>query len=878
MTTTKPPADVDELKRAAAGRWPEIVPALTIIPAEVLDGRHHPCPKCAGTDRFRALDDFSQTGAVLCNQCFSQDNGDGIAAIQHFAGVDFKAAIHKLADYLGVPANGSGKAHAANGRAKRQPKKAADVAALTKGIKAVDHAPEIIEVFFAKYSQVKPPITPQGIRQCGGKLVRWYGNRCIQLDGRAAIDEPTTTAVVLLRVDGKPFPAVGKIGERKTHTVRGSVNSWIASGDMTTAETVLDAEGVTDLLAVASAGLPPGWVAVTNTAGAKARGKLPRPWANGKTVIVAGDADDPGVEGQRRSAAAYHEAGAQTLLGQLPYAIEKDQGRDIRDWLNEAHAVAELPTVEVTAEQAAEWMKTNAADGQADEDPGTIKLLADAIGHDHHFAQDAGGRLYHYVKGVFRPSGENFVKSQVKQLCVEWGQTKKWSSRLASEVVEFLRVDSPELPDRPPIDLINTESGMVRTQDGELLPHDPKFLSVVQLPVKFDPAATCPNIESFVRTSFPADAHDLAWEIVGVLMVPITWLQKAILLQGAGGNGKSTWLSLIVRFLGKHNVATIPLHRLEVDKFSVSRLVGKLANICADLPSEHLAGTSTFKALTGGDTLPAEFKFKDSFDLDPFARLVFSANHPPRSADSSAAFFRRWTVIPFDRSFDDTADEIPRDILDSKLQSPKELSGLLNRALEGLRRVQRQRRFTEPESVKAAWRDFHATTDPLAVWLDRYTIDDPDAVVIKHVLRVAYNAAVERDGRPAMTAKAFGQAIYKLRPNIDEKQRTIGQKLQWCYVGIGMVSNSADSHDSRDSRDSPLIPTTQRTREDDGDTGIKEGDISAEYPNRDNPVNPVNEVNPADCLHDWVDTQGEDGETRRKCRICGHFYGYVRRK
>ena len=116
-----------------------------------------------------------------------------------------------------------------------------------------------------------------------------------------------------------------------------------------------------------------------------------------------------------------------------------------------------------------------------------------------------------------------------------------------------------------------------------------------------------------------------------------------------------------------------------------------------------------------------------------------------------------------------------RDILDARLQSPEELSGLLNKALEGLRRVQRQRRFTEPESVKAAWRDFHATTDPLAVWLDRNTIDDPDAVVIKQVLRVAYNAAVERDGRPAMTAKAFGQAIFKLRPNIDGKQRIMAK-------------------------------------------------------------------------------------------------------
>ena len=81
----------------------------------------------------------------------------------------------------------------------------------------------------------------------------------------APIDSPTITAVVLLRVEGTPFPAAGKIGERKTHTVKGSVNSWLTSGDVATAETILDAEGVTDLLAAVSAGLPPGWVAVSNT-------------------------------------------------------------------------------------------------------------------------------------------------------------------------------------------------------------------------------------------------------------------------------------------------------------------------------------------------------------------------------------------------------------------------------------------------------------------------------------------------------------------------------------------------------------------------------------------------------------------------------------
>ena len=53
---------------------------------------------------------------------------------------------------------------------------------------------------------------------------------------------------------------------------------------------------------------------------AKARGTLPRPWAKGKRVIVAGDADKPGQDGQRQAAAAYVQAGAaEVLLAKLPY-------------------------------------------------------------------------------------------------------------------------------------------------------------------------------------------------------------------------------------------------------------------------------------------------------------------------------------------------------------------------------------------------------------------------------------------------------------------------------------------------------------------------------------------------------------------------------
>ena len=98
----------------------------------------------------------------------------------------------------------------------------------------------------------------------------------------------------------------------------------------------------------------------------------------------------------------------------------------------------------------------------------------------------------------------------------------------------------------------------------------------------------------------------------------------------------------------------------------MARLVGKLANICPDLPSTDLTGTSVFKSITGGDSLLAERKFEESFEFVPYARLVFSANLPPKSQDASPAFFRRWLVVPFEKTFQAGAHgTIPRAELDA---------------------------------------------------------------------------------------------------------------------------------------------------------------------------------------------------------------------
>jgi putative DNA primase/helicase len=413
----------------------------------------------------------------------------------------------------------------------------------------------------------------------------------------------------------------------------------------------------------------------------------------------------------------------------------------------------------------------------------TTEEICSIIAADSHFAQDAGQRLYVFQDGVYKPRGAEFVRRRVKEICSTFNAP--WTRHKSEECVEYLRVNAPLLWERPPLNELNLRNGILNVETRELRPHDPSFLSPVQLPVKFDPTATCPHWDRFVEDVFPADAHEVAYELVSWLMTPDMNMQKAALLLGSGSNGKSIFISALTAFLGRENVSAIPLHRLESDRFSVARLVGKLANIFADLPVLTLESTSTFKALTGGDLMLAERKFQESFEFQPYARCVFSANGFPRSADASPAFFRRWAVIPFERNFEDSPERKDPSALLGMLTDPVELSGVLNRALDMLPLI-RKRGLTESPSMKQALDECRAGTDPLSVWLDRFTVLVPDAVTPQGRLYEAYVKHCADKGLSPITRQAFGRSLKKLRPGVSEARRTVNGAFVMCYLGIAL--------------------------------------------------------------------------------------------
>jgi putative DNA primase/helicase len=430
--------------------------------------------------------------------------------------------------------------------------------------------------------------------------------------------------------------------------------------------------------------------------------------------------------------------------------------------------------------------------------------VADRITAEFPFARDPGGLLYFYGNGVYRPHAENLIRRRTKEIYGKEGKSDDWTSTAAEESIKYILADCPELWEEPPAGITNIENGLLNMATRELLPHTPEHRSIIRVPIRFDPAARCPLIEKFVGQVFPGDSGELAYEIAAWLLEVGRYIQTAVLLLGEGANGKSTFLELLRCFLGRINTVSVALQRLEVDKFAVASLYGKLANICPDLPGEKLAGTSVFKAITGGDHLQAEYKYHDSFSFRPFAKLIFSANRMPQSPDDSDAFFRRWLVLPFHARFaKDSPDRIEQDVLLGQLSQGGEFSGFLNRALEAGDRLRKERGFTETATAREAATELRRTTDPFIVWLAENTTFVNGACIPQIELRDGYRKACEKEGRPAPTAMAITAKLKSIHPAVQLRQKRMskselrphsirGTDRPWCYFGIGWLTTVND--------------------------------------------------------------------------------------
>jgi hypothetical protein len=90
----------EQLKAALRGRWRSVLSRLGVPCGEWGSKAEGPCPRCGGNGRFRAYDDFDETGGARCNGCGAW--ADGISTLMWWNNIDFPTAIDVLAGEAGL--------------------------------------------------------------------------------------------------------------------------------------------------------------------------------------------------------------------------------------------------------------------------------------------------------------------------------------------------------------------------------------------------------------------------------------------------------------------------------------------------------------------------------------------------------------------------------------------------------------------------------------------------------------------------------------------------------------------------------------------------------------------------------------------------------
>jgi putative DNA primase/helicase len=250
------------------------------------------------------------------------------------------------------------------------------------------------------------------------------------------------------------------------------------------------------------------------------------------------------------------------------------------------------------------------------------------------------------------------------------------------------------------------------------------------LPVDYDPSAECSQYDRALRQIFrdvekPQTIINFLNELIGYIIQPRRHYPLILIFLGRGNNGKTSIIGLLRCLLGTGQTYSGRVDDFEKDKFAIGSLFGKFLFIDDDIKAGTKLPDGTLKKISEEKILTGERKFKDSFEFKCRATPILLCNNIPSLADLSYGMMRRLKVVPFARIFRE--DETDRQLFERI--AANELSGVLNRALAGFKRLQTKSRFTRSIDMRNAREELVAQANPLQGFIKEWCKKAGDATI-----------------------------------------------------------------------------------------------------------------------------------------------------
>ncbi|WP_161881914.1 phage/plasmid primase, P4 family [Deinococcus alpinitundrae] len=230
---------------------------------------------------------------------------------------------------------------------------------------------------------------------------------------------------------------------------------------------------------------------------------------------------------------------------------------------------------------------------------------------------------------------------------------------------------------------LNVTNGLLDLASGTLHEHSPEFFSTIQSAASYRPGVVPYEWLDFLFEAIPdaADRRRLQ-QFAGLCLTGDTSPQRALLLVGEGGTGKSTFTRILSAVLGSLATGSA-LENIRDGSFLVGTLVGKRMCVVSEL--QRNVDWLPFKRITGEDKIAVDVKNKTPYTVKLDTKLIILSNTIPLLGDdaTNTSLMRRFLPVAFN-----VKPATPDPLLEARLTAPDELAGVLNWMIDGLRSLQ----------------------------------------------------------------------------------------------------------------------------------------------------------------------------------------------
>jgi len=319
----------------------------------------------------------------------------------------------------------------------------------------------------------------------------------------------------------------------------------------------------------------------------------------------------------------------------------------------------------------------------------------------------------------------------------------------------------------------------------ELILHrkSPRWFSSMCLPYQWDPNAKCDVWLETLTAIFDGDEEsiDCLAEWFGYCLIDWTSLHKILMLQGPPRSGKGTIFRAMQYAIGEENTVACRLSQLG-ETFGLWPLVGKRLAVVPDAHLGQRDGMATLEALksiSGEDAQPIHRKHMPSITARLGVRFALAVNELPRFADAANALLPRLVILSCPNSFIGREDRS----LEEKLRA--EAPGIFLFALDGLMRLRKQGRFTQPAKSREIETEFERLSSPVKSFITDFLIVKPGLEVDRDLVWTAWKSWCNDNGheKPG-TKELLGSRLRVHIRGLDSVQRREGAERWRTYVGV----------------------------------------------------------------------------------------------